>query len=115
MIQVNIDNSSTYHFLSFNEYIKKYPNFTGILTDKAGNKRWYKSGGSHREDGPAGEWANGDKGWYLNGKLHREDGPAYEGSDGFKAWFINEERLTEEEYNAWQRSQKLEAFLDEDS
>jgi hypothetical protein len=46
--------------------------------DSYGNKRYYKDGKLHREDGPAIEWVNGDKylfsntftahnDWYFNG------------------------------------------------
>ena len=54
-----------------------------------GNKYWYLNGKSHREDGPAIEYANGDKKWYLDDTLHREDGPAVEYDNGTKAWYLN--------------------------
>ena len=62
----------------------------GLKVDKCGTKRWYKNGKLHREDGPAGEYANGDKYWYKNGKQHREDGPAIESVNGDKFWFKND-------------------------
>jgi len=64
-----------------------------------GNKYWYLNGKSHREDGPAIEYANGDKKWYLDDTLHREDGPAMEFASGGKAWYLNGEKLTEEEHH----------------
>jgi len=33
----------------------------------SGNKRWYKDGLLHRENGPAIEYKNGPFMWYLNG------------------------------------------------
>ena len=64
-----------------------------------GNKYWYLNGKSHREDGPAIEYANGDKKWYLDDTLHREDGPAMEFASGGKAWYLKGEYLTEEEHH----------------
>jgi hypothetical protein len=55
----------------------------------SGTKAWYLNGDLHREDGPAIEYANGNKYWYLNGKCHREDGPAIEGVNGGKRWWID--------------------------
>jgi hypothetical protein len=40
------------------------------------------NGKLHREDGPAGEFADGTKRWYHYGKLHHEDGPADEYANG---------------------------------
>jgi len=54
-----------------------------------GNKLWYQNGLVHREDGPACEWTNGDKEWYKNGQFHRKDGPAVERANGHKAWYEN--------------------------
>jgi len=76
-----------------------------------GSKEWYLNGKRHREDGPAVEWADGDKSWHLNGKRHREDGPAIEYADGDKSWYLNGKRLTEEEFNA--RMNPVELTLDE--
>jgi len=39
----------------------------GLHIDEYGTKRWFLKGKLHREDGPAGEWADGAKAWYLNG------------------------------------------------
>ena len=50
---------------------------------------WYLNGETHRENGPAIEYADGYKAWYLNGNIHREDGPAVERVDGSKAWYLN--------------------------
>jgi hypothetical protein len=78
------------------------------LVELEGDKRWYKNGKLHRDDGPAIEWANGDKSWYKNGKLymregfgtkhwykngklHKDDGPAAEYSNGDKYWHKNGE------------------------
>ena len=68
--------------------------------DKDGNKRWYKNGELHRDDGPAIEWANGSKGWYKNGLLHRDDGPAIEGADGTKEWWVDGKQYTEKKFDA---------------
>ena len=58
-----------------------------------------KSGGFHREDGPAIVWDNGTKHWYINDKRHREDGPAVEWGDGLRAWYVNGEYLTKDGFN----------------
>jgi hypothetical protein len=49
-------------------------------------KRWYKNGLLHREDGPAIERSNGTKFWYIKDNLYREDGPAVE-SNKISEWF----------------------------
>ena len=72
-----------------------------------GNKFWYLNGELHREDGPAVEYDDGSKDWYLNGKLHREDGPAIECDDGSKAWYLNDKELTEKEFNARNKCNKV--------
>ena len=61
-----------------------------VTVDDAGTTRWYKDAKckvSHRENGPAVEWANGDKLWRQNGQLHRENGPAIEWLTGDKQWY----------------------------
>ena len=55
--------------------------------DADGDRRWYRDGKLHREDGPAIEWPDGTKHWYRDDKLHREDGPAVEWADGAKEWY----------------------------
>ena len=65
----------------------------------SGDKYWYLNDKLHREDGPAIEYANGGKVWYLDGKLHREDGPAVEYANGGKVWYLNDEELTEKEHH----------------
>ena len=57
-----------------------------------------KSGGLHREDGPAVEYSSGDKTWWVNGIRHREDVPAIEWADGDKAWYLNNEEYTRDEF-----------------
>ena len=57
---------------SYWNYIKKHPEFTGIVIDGKGNKHWYLNGKRHRKDGPACVWENGDKEWWLNGKMLTE-------------------------------------------
>ena len=57
--------------------------------DKYGNRRWYKEGKYHRDDGPAVEFANGHKEWLKEGERHRDDGPAIELADGYKSWYLN--------------------------
>jgi len=54
-----------------------------------GEKRWYKNGKLHRDDGPATECSNGSKYWYQNGEFHRDDGPAIEYTNGNKSWYKN--------------------------
>ena len=63
-------------------------NFTGIVEDLDGAKRWYKEGNLHREDGPAVENSHGTKKWYKEGKLHRADGPACEWADEDRDWYL---------------------------
>ena len=66
--------------------VKKYY----VTVDQEGTTRWYKDAKckvSHRENGPAVEWANGDKLWHQNGQLHRENGPAIEWASGAKRWY----------------------------
>ena len=63
---------------------------TGCLKHSSGEKRWFKEGKYHREDGPAIEYANGDKEWYKEGKLHREEGPACEYYDGTKKYWLKD-------------------------
>ena len=67
-----------------------------VKVDKRGHKEWRLNGKLHREDGPAVEWAGGTKSWYLNGELHREDGPAIEWADGTKFWYLNGDRNRED-------------------
>ena len=57
-------------------------------------------GQTHREDGPAYEYATGTKVWYLNGDMHREDGPAFEEANGYKRYYLNDGAYSEEDYNA---------------
>ncbi len=47
---------------------------------------YYLGGRTHREDGPAIEYANGRREWYHNGQLHRKDGPAMVGANGDAYW-----------------------------
>jgi CheY-like chemotaxis protein len=56
-----------------------------------GEKRWYRFGKAHREDGPAIIRGDGSKEWFRDGKHHREDGPAIEGADGSRRWYFNGE------------------------
>ena len=54
----------------------------------------------------------GNKSWYNeNGELHREDGPALEYSNGTKEWWIKGVRLTEEEFQKYQKEQQLKKSL----
>lgn len=64
----------------------------GLVKHPNGDKRWYRDGKWHRDDGPAIEYANGDKCWYRDGKLHRDDGPAMECANGDKYWCRDDER-----------------------
>jgi len=74
--------------ITYYQFIKENPDFTGCVIDKYG-----------------------DKFWYLNGKYHRTDGPAVEFADGSKAWLLNGERLTEEKWTYTVRLNKLGEFL----
>lgn len=76
-----------------------------------GSNEWWLNGKLHRTDGPAIEYANGSKSWYLNGQLHREDGPAVEWANGYKEWWLNGEYLTESEFNS--KMNPVELTLDE--
>jgi len=64
-----------------------------------GSNAWFINGKYHREDRPAVEYANGTKYWYINGQRHHEDGPAIEYANGSKAWFLNDLPLTEKQFN----------------
>jgi hypothetical protein len=65
------------------------------LIDKYGTKHWRDTDGkSHRDDGPAEEWASGIKRWYQHGDLHRDDGPAVEWANGDKRWWLNNQHLS---------------------
>ena len=79
-----------------------------------GTKLWFINGKQHREDGPAVEYADGSKYWYVDGKLHRTDGPAVECTSGTKLWFLNGEivpvRSQEEFERCGERLMKLKAF-----
>jgi hypothetical protein len=76
----------SFNYESFNVFEFDHTSFN---VDYKGNKRWFKNGELHREDGPALECPDGFKAWYQNGKLHREDGPAIEFTNGQKEWYIN--------------------------
>jgi hypothetical protein len=60
-----------------------------VKVDSFGDKRWYKDGKLHREDGPAIDHNDGYREWWVDGKLHRIDGPAIEYEDGDRYWYIN--------------------------
>ena len=75
-------------------------NWYSVEVFKNGSKFWFMNNKSHREDGPAAEYADGEKRWYLNNELHREDGPAVEYASGEKRWYIKGKRYTESEYKA---------------
>ncbi|MFT6047293.1 MAG: hypothetical protein ACI9WC_003007 [Arenicella sp.] len=49
----------------------------------------------------------GTKYWYLNGKLHCEHGAAIEWYDGTKSWCINGKELTEAEFKARNKCNKV--------
>lgn len=74
---------------------------------------YYKNekGQFHREDGPAYESLSGDKAWLIKGEYHREDGPAYESIDGHKAWYIKGKKLTEQEFNDFLLTKRLEHLI----
>ena len=81
-----------------------------IHINSNGTKRYYSDKAmkvSHREDGPAIEYANGTKFWCLNNKCHREDGPAVEYADGDKFWCINGKQLSKTQFNARMNTKPL--------
>ena len=78
--------------------------------DYMGNKRWYKDGMYHREDGPAVEHRDGWKGWWLNGLHHRDDGPAAVWANGYKEWWYKGKRLPCNTQEEFERLIKLKAF-----
>jgi len=63
-----------------------------------GDKKWFVDGKSHREDGPAIEFASGAKCWYTNGKLNRVDGPAIEWASGAEWWYFDGRMVSEAEH-----------------
>ena len=67
---------------------------TNPIINSYGDKRWYKNGVIHRDDGPAIEYWDGTKSWYINGQYHQEDGPAIEFADGTKQWWIKNRQIT---------------------
>jgi len=96
------------------EFFDKHLKLTAIIKiEEESTIHYLKDGYYHRLDGPAFESEKGDFMWYKNGELHREDGPAYIKDDGSETWFINGTEYTEEEFKTWQRSQKLERFLND--
>lgn len=68
----------------------------GLVIDPEGNKRWYKDGLLHKEDGPACEYADGSKSWWKNGSLHNEKGPAFLRFNGDEEWYKNGYRHRED-------------------
>jgi len=82
----------------------------GLIIDKYGDKRWYKDGLLHREDGPAIEWANGDKEWYIEDKRHRVDGPAVECINGDKWWYYQGQIIECSSQQEFERLIKLRVF-----
>ena len=63
-----------------------------------GSKFWYQNGKLHRTDGPSSEWCDGTKVWHRNNVIHRTDGPAIENADGTKEWYINGVEMSEAEF-----------------
>lgn len=61
----------------------------GMITDDAGNQRYYKNGELHRDDGPAYVGVDGSEEWFKDGNTHRDGGPAITNSTGSKAWYQN--------------------------
>lgn len=49
--------------------------------------------------------------WYLNNQYHREDGSAVEYPDGSKEWYLKDEELTEDEFEQWKGTVKLNQTL----
>ena len=58
--------------VSWYDYLRKHPTFTGCLINKDSDISWYKDGVVHREDGPAVERSYGGKAWWLNGRGYSE-------------------------------------------
>lgn len=61
---------------------------SGVWEDEFGERRWFRNGELHREDGPAFE-GRYHRRWHRNDKLHRDDGPAIERSNGTREWWVN--------------------------
>ena len=55
-----------------------------------GNEEWRTSNRTyHRLDGPAFISYDGSKQWIVEGKTHREDGPAVEWANGINTWWLH--------------------------
>jgi hypothetical protein len=95
---IKIDECGTKYYYKDKEMTISHREDGPAIEYADGYKSWYLNGNLHREDGPAIEWSSGGKSWYLNGNLHREDGPAVEYVDGAKSWWLNDRRYSEEEF-----------------
>lgn len=60
------------------------------VIDEYGNKRWFKDGKRHREDGPAEIRHDGTERWFINGKKHRIGGPAVTKRNGTEFWWYQD-------------------------
>jgi hypothetical protein len=69
----------------------KLEDLTGVgveVVDDFRERQYYLNGFLHREDGPAGTYADGSKIYLQNGILHRLNGPAVIRADGYEAYYI---------------------------
>ena len=74
-----------------------------------GTKCWCQHGRFHREDGPAIECSDGHQEWLQDGKLHRVDGPAVELADGSKEWYLDNKFIDVQTQEEFERMVKLKA------
>ena len=81
-----------------------------VETDGIGNKRWYKNGTYHRDDGPAVVHATGFKSWWYEGKLHREDGPAVIWAGDSYQWWYHGKNIHCNSQVEFERLLRLKAF-----
>lgn len=83
----------------------------GLYIDSTGNRRWFKNGKLHREDGPAYISRDGRQCWYHHGVLHREDGPAIITQNNENIWYINGGFLTQNEHQNHLIQKNLKSYL----
>ena len=95
----------------FNENAELHREDGPAVAHSDGTKYWHINGDLHRENGPAIEYPDGTKIWYYKNKLHREDGPAVEYPNGIKMWYIDDKKLTEKEFQKYQKEQQLKKSL----
>jgi hypothetical protein len=83
----------------------------GLEIDSNANKWHWFNDNSHRDDGPAVEFADGGVSYYRHGKLHRKDGPALITSAGDRAWYFNNIEIKVKSQKEFESYIKLIAFI----